>query len=73
MLTKADRRLSSRLPGQIKFRPRHSVSGDLRAGSHPAGLLSVLKKADRSLNSFAMFKKVNLLSSNNQGAKVIKC
>jgi hypothetical protein len=32
--------------GQSKFRPRHNGMGDLRAGSHPGSLLSVLTKAD---------------------------
>jgi hypothetical protein len=37
-------------------------------------LLFVLTKADRSLNSLAMFKNVYLLSSpKNQEAKVTKC
>jgi hypothetical protein len=61
--TKASRFLSSRSAlGQSKFQFRHGGSSDLRAGSHPASLLSVLTKAGRSLNSFAVLRKMCLLS-----------
>ena len=56
--------------GQSKLKPR---CADLRDGSHPASLLSVLTKADRSLNSFAMLRQMRLLFPRGQGAKVKKC
>ena len=52
---------------------KHGGTSDLRAGSHPASLLSVLTKAGRSLNSFAILRKICLLSFPRvQGAKVKK-
>jgi hypothetical protein len=46
--------------------------GNLRVESYPASFLSVLTKADRSLNSFAILKKMYLLSfSRSQGSGVI--
>ena len=41
--------------GQSKGRHRHDRNGDLRARSYTASLLSVLTKAGRFFNSFAMF------------------
>ena len=55
---------------QSKFRSKHGGNGNFRTGSHPASLLSVLTKADSSLNSSAMFKKNVLAVSKNQGAGV---
>ena len=52
---------------------KHGGTSDLRAGSHPASLLSLLTKAGRSLNSFAILRKICLLSFPRvQGAKVKK-
>ena len=64
--------------GQSYFRSRSGRNGDLRAKSHPAGLLSVLIKADRFICHvfvcFVLFFKVYLLfSSKYKEAKVIKC
>jgi hypothetical protein len=58
---------------QSKFRSKHGGNGNFRTGSHPASLLSVLTKADSSLNSSAMFKKNVLAVSKNQWTKVIRC
>lgn len=43
--------------GQIEFRSRGGGNGNLTPGSYLASLLSVLKKAGRFLNTFAMLKK----------------
>jgi hypothetical protein len=61
--TKAGRYKGRQIPefkvslGQSEVRPRHGRNGDLRVRYHPYSLLSVLTKAGRSLNSFAMLRK----------------
>lgn len=74
VLTEAGRFLSSRSPwARVRLGPPVSGNGNFRTVSHPAILLSVLTKAGKSLNSFAMLKVALAVFSKNQGAKVIRC